>query len=294
MINQLICIIEPKENQNPILVIEHFEYKTFQSVISSRKEFDDDMISFCRSSIITLCLEMDKLGYQNFHVDFTDIFIHENYILFNIIPFLLNNNSIFKDFATFDFLFNILSIFSDYNFEIKSNLQNIYNNEYQQISSDFKNHNYLGLEFEPHDSSLFELIKRDDIEAIKNYKDECKNQIQKNRWIRIIGLLLHDYFNKDNDSNDFTDFSKMDPNILSEIAKIYTRKEPLRMNLSGETTISDFEGKLISDPNSMSGLKFQNGTSIDVYENGLVLILDEINFAPPSVLQFLEGSLDNN
>lgn len=52
-------------------------------------------------------------------------------------------------------------------------------------------------------------------------------------------------------------------------------------------------GKYVSDSNSLIGLRVQDGPFVDAYKNGKILLFDEINLAPPNVLQCIQQSLDN-
>ena len=71
--------------------------------------------------------------------------------------------------------------------------------------------------------------------------------------------------------------------------------ELIRMNLSSETTIEDLMGRLISDKdNSFSGFTYKLGSFADAYENGKVLLLDEVNLAPNPVLQCILTGLDSD
>ena len=71
-----------------------------------------------------------------------------------------------------------------------------------------------------------------------------------------------------------------------------------RFNLSSETKTSDLFGKFIGDPNSFSGISFQEGAFIgafiEAFRKGYTLLLDEINLASAQVLQSFEECLDNH
>ena len=68
----------------------------------------------------------------------------------------------------------------------------------------------------------------------------------------------------------------------------------LRFNLSSETKTSDLFGKYIGDPDSFSGIDFQEGVFIEAFKNGYTLLLDEINLASNQVLQSFEECLDSH
>ena len=77
--------------------------------------------------------------------------------------------------------------------------------------------------------------------------------------------------------------------VLCEILK----KKLIRFNLSSETTIEDLIGRLGSGgDDSWSNIKFIPGPFTDAFENGYVLLLDEINLGQKSVLQCMETALD--
>ena len=61
-----------------------------------------------------------------------------------------------------------------------------------------------------------------------------------------------------------------------------------RFNLSSETKTSDLFGRYIGDPDSFSGIDFQEGVFIEAFKNGYTLLLDEINLASNQVLQSFE------
>lgn len=71
------------------------------------------------------------------------------------------------------------------------------------------------------------------------------------------------------------------------------RKKLIRFNLSSETTIEDLIGRLGScGENSWSSFKFVPGPFTEAFENGYVLLLDEVNLGQKSVLQCMETALD--
>ena len=69
--------------------------------------------------------------------------------------------------------------------------------------------------------------------------------------------------------------------------------EFVRFNLSAETRIDDLISKYVGDPKSLIGLKVEDSQFLDAYIKGKILLLDEINLAPPKVLQCIQQSLDN-
>ena len=69
----------------------------------------------------------------------------------------------------------------------------------------------------------------------------------------------------------------------------YKKKETIKFNLSSETTIPDLLGRYIGSNKSLAGIKMQDGPFIDAYKNGKILILDEINLASKSLLEWIEA-----
>ena len=67
-----------------------------------------------------------------------------------------------------------------------------------------------------------------------------------------------------------------------------------RFNLSSETKTSDLFGRYVGDPDSFSGIDFQEGVFIEAFKNGYTLLLDEINLASSQVLQAFEECLDSH
>ena len=67
-----------------------------------------------------------------------------------------------------------------------------------------------------------------------------------------------------------------------------------RFNLSSETKTADLFGRFAGDPNSFSGISFQEGVFIEAFRNGYTLLLDEINLASAQVLQSFEECLDSH
>lgn len=77
--------------------------------------------------------------------------------------------------------------------------------------------------------------------------------------------------------------------VLCDILK----KKLVRFNLSSETTIEDLIGRLGSEgEDSWSSFKFVPGSFREAFENGYVLLLDEVNLGQKSVLQCIETALD--
>ena len=67
----------------------------------------------------------------------------------------------------------------------------------------------------------------------------------------------------------------------------------VRFNLSNETTIEDLIGRLGScDQDSWASFKFVPGPFTEAFENGYVLLLDEVNLGQKSILQCMETALD--
>ena len=70
-------------------------------------------------------------------------------------------------------------------------------------------------------------------------------------------------------------------------------KDLIRFNLSNETTIEDLIGRLDSGGNdSWSSFEFVPGPFAKAFDKGYVLLLDELNLGPNSVLQCMETALD--
>ncbi|KAK8883163.1 hypothetical protein M9Y10_045811 [Tritrichomonas musculus] len=70
------------------------------------------------------------------------------------------------------------------------------------------------------------------------------------------------------------------------------KKEPLRINVSEQTTKDDFIGSIIFDE-ERGEFRFKEGLFTDAFENGYWLLIDEITLAPYQVLQALEAALDS-
>ena len=71
------------------------------------------------------------------------------------------------------------------------------------------------------------------------------------------------------------------------------KKELIRFNLSAETKVDDLIAKYTGDPQSPAGLKIENGPFFRAFTQGNLLLLDEINLAPSSVLQCIQQALDS-
>ena len=67
----------------------------------------------------------------------------------------------------------------------------------------------------------------------------------------------------------------------------------IRFNLSAETKVDDLIAKYTGDPESPAGLKIENGPFFRAFTEGNLLLLDEINLAPSSVLQCIQQALDS-
>ena len=73
----------------------------------------------------------------------------------------------------------------------------------------------------------------------------------------------------------------------------FLQKKLIRFNLSSETTIEDLIGRLGScSEDSWRSFKFIPGPFTKAFENGYVLLLDEVNLGQKSVLQCMEAALD--
>ena len=77
-------------------------------------------------------------------------------------------------------------------------------------------------------------------------------------------------------------------NILGKSDKL------IRLNLSSEISIEDLMGRLISNNENWSGFIFIEGSFIDAYINGKILLLDEVNLVQKSIIQCIQSSLDSN
>ena len=53
-------------------------------------------------------------------------------------------------------------------------------------------------------------------------------------------------------------------------------------------------GRLISNNENWSGFIFIEGSFIDAYINGKILLLDEVNLVEKSIIQCIQSSLDSN
>lgn len=79
--------------------------------------------------------------------------------------------------------------------------------------------------------------------------------------------------------------------ILRYIAEQYNRKDVVRINLTGETTVEDLTGRVtLKDGNTVD----QDGNVTLAVRNGKILILDEINACQPEVLFALQSLLDDD
>jgi len=67
----------------------------------------------------------------------------------------------------------------------------------------------------------------------------------------------------------------------------------IKFNLSAETKIDDLMDKYVGDSKSVYGIKIEKGAFYKAFDEGKILILDEINLAPKEVLECIGQSLDN-
>ena len=67
----------------------------------------------------------------------------------------------------------------------------------------------------------------------------------------------------------------------------------IKFNLSAETKIDNLMDKYVGDSKSVCGIKIEKGAFYKAFEEGKILILDEINLAPKEVLDCIGQSLDN-
>lgn len=67
----------------------------------------------------------------------------------------------------------------------------------------------------------------------------------------------------------------------------------IKFNLSAETKIDNLMDKYVGDSKSVCGIKIEKGAFLKAFEEGKILILDEINLAPKEVLECIGQSLDN-
>lgn len=80
----------------------------------------------------------------------------------------------------------------------------------------------------------------------------------------------------------------------AEIACLLLKtKKLIKFNLSSDTVPSDLIGKIVGDENSLAGISYKDGYFLKAFKEGHPLLLDEINLASPSVLQYIEESLDS-
>ena len=67
----------------------------------------------------------------------------------------------------------------------------------------------------------------------------------------------------------------------------------IRFNLSSETTIEDLMDRLLSSGESWSGFKFVPVPFIEAYENGCILLLDELNLVQKNIIQSIQYGIDS-
>lgn len=79
--------------------------------------------------------------------------------------------------------------------------------------------------------------------------------------------------------------------ILKFVAEANDRKDVIRLNLTGDTTVDDLIGHYqIKDRSTV----WQDGSVTQAVREGHILILDEVNAAQPEVLFALQSLLDND
>lgn len=81
--------------------------------------------------------------------------------------------------------------------------------------------------------------------------------------------------------------------LSSEIVCKLLGVELIRFNLSSETKTQDLIGRYVGDDSSWAGITQQDGPFFQAFQQGKVLLLDEINLASASVLQCIEEALDS-
>lgn len=79
--------------------------------------------------------------------------------------------------------------------------------------------------------------------------------------------------------------------ILRHIAEKNARKDVIRLNLTGDTTVDDLIGHYQIKDRSTA---WQDGSVTEAVRNGHILILDEVNAAQPEVLFALQSLLDDD
>ena len=139
---------------------------------------------------------------------------------------------------------------------------------------------------------------------IKEFESEEKKKFfEKERFILTkdskerLALLIHYILNGIQvlfEGNTGTSKTRTVLTACKYIKTFYNEEMELtRYNLSAETKIDDILAKYVSKKNSFVGLEVQNGPFLDAYENGKIILFDEINLAQPNVLQCIQQSLDN-
>ena len=81
--------------------------------------------------------------------------------------------------------------------------------------------------------------------------------------------------------------------LSSRIVCQILHHELIYFNLSPKTTIHDLLGHYADDKNSLAEINQKDGPFFTAFTQGKVILLDEINLASPSVLQFIENALEN-
>ena len=143
---------------------------------------------------------------------------------------------------------------------------------------------------------------------IKEFKSDEKKEFFKNQGFILteksmerMALLIHYILNgipvlfEGNTGTSKTRTVLTACNYIKEFIKgeENQRRKLIRYNLSAETKIDDIIAKYASDKHSLIGLKVQNGPFVEAYIKGKIMLFDEINLAPPNVLQCIQQSLDN-
>ena len=70
-------------------------------------------------------------------------------------------------------------------------------------------------------------------------------------------------------------------------------KKLLRYNASGETTVEDLYGRIVSDPDRWGSFGYVFGDYIQAYRDGYCFLIDEINLAPDNVFCAILDSIEN-
>lgn len=81
--------------------------------------------------------------------------------------------------------------------------------------------------------------------------------------------------------------------LSTEIACEYSGRKLIRFNISSDTKLADLLGRYICDSTSWGGISYSKGPFVIAFEEGHVLLLEEINLASPEIIQFIEKTLDS-